>query len=350
MSVTPNRGLPLMESSQAQPEVDFNAAMEILDVAESLEVEQSGDSPGVRGVTKMVFSGASVTDNGDGSVTVAIDGTSGGGGGGSLTVDALTDITQITFTGPAVSVSAGGTGEAVVTIDTVSGGSGGGEGNLTPDTHPSVPDDSDDEFEGASLDTGGTRRSGAKAWSTVNFTGSSTSQARGALTLTTDVNGSGSRAPRYVVQPLSGSAWKYRAKFQTIFNGSNTNVAGLALFESATGKSITFGVLANPAFSVTGLVYSSLSAFNTALFVTTYDTHDTLTTETAWRYWEIELASGTVHLRMSVTGLEGSFVELGTEAISSAFTTAPDGIGFYGETVSASKAAVLNAAWFRRIA
>lgn len=82
MSTTPNRHLPLMEPSQAQPEVPYNAAMEILDVAESLEVEQSGDSPGVRGVTKIKFLGSTVTDEGGGSVLVTADATSGGGGGG----------------------------------------------------------------------------------------------------------------------------------------------------------------------------------------------------------------------------------------------------------------------------
>lgn len=123
MSVTPNRGLPLMEPSQAQPEVVFNDAMEILDTGTTLEVEHSGSSPGVRDVVKMKFVGATVTEESGGVAVVTVDATSGGGGGGSpLTVDTETDVTKITFEGAAVSVAPGATGEAVVTIDTVSGG------------------------------------------------------------------------------------------------------------------------------------------------------------------------------------------------------------------------------------
>lgn len=122
MSTTPNRGITLMEPSQAQPEVVFNSAMETLDVGTSLEVEASGASPGVRDVVKMKFVGATVTEESGGVAVVTVDPTSGGSGGSPLTVDTLTNTTKITFEGAAVSVAPGTAGEAVVTIDTVSGG------------------------------------------------------------------------------------------------------------------------------------------------------------------------------------------------------------------------------------
>lgn len=88
MSTTPNLHLPLMEPSQAQPEVVYNAAMEILDAGGpggggSLEVEQSGASPGVLSVTKIIFSGPAVSvaaGPSTGDVVVTIDTVSGAGG------------------------------------------------------------------------------------------------------------------------------------------------------------------------------------------------------------------------------------------------------------------------------
>lgn len=95
MTATPNLGIEYMESSQSQPEIIFNEAMNKIDAAvgdptsggSPLEVELQGSSPGVENVTKIIFDG------------------------------------------PAASVAAGANpGEVVVTIDTVSGGSSGGGG------------------------------------------------------------------------------------------------------------------------------------------------------------------------------------------------------------------------------
>lgn len=104
MSTTPNRHLPLMESSQAQPEVVYNAAMEILDIGTSLEVESSGASPGVREVIKLKFIGASVTEETGGVAVVTIDPTTGSGSSavflqlsGSDLVSALTTGTEVAY-------------------------------------------------------------------------------------------------------------------------------------------------------------------------------------------------------------------------------------------------------------
>lgn len=125
MSVTPNRGLPLMEASQAQPEVVYNAAMHNLDAGENpLEVETSGASPGVTNVSKIKFVGATITEETGGVAVVTIDGTSGGGGGSLELTDGvhdLTGVTKITVTGATV-----GGSSAAATLTFSGGGSGGG--------------------------------------------------------------------------------------------------------------------------------------------------------------------------------------------------------------------------------
>lgn len=154
MSVTPNRGIPLMEPSQSEPEVVYNAAMEVLDVAETLEVEQLGSSPGVRGVTKIKFSGASVTDLGGGMIEVTVDMVTGAGGGSLELTDGthdLTGVTKITVVG----LTVGGTAGAATL--TASGAAAGTGASLKTSVTFSIPDSVDTpiSWNTAIFDTGG---------------------------------------------------------------------------------------------------------------------------------------------------------------------------------------------------
>lgn len=57
-------------------------------------------------------------------------------------------------------------------ISATGGGGGGGSSNVTPDTHPSTPTASDDEFEyGTAIDTTGARFSGATGWTVITTSG-----------------------------------------------------------------------------------------------------------------------------------------------------------------------------------
>lgn len=330
MSITPNRGLPLMESSQAQPEVVYNAAMEILDVAETLEVEQSGDSPGVLAVTKIKFVGATVSGSA-GVATVTVDPTSGGGGS-PLTVDALTNVTLITFTGPAVSVAAGATGEAVVSIDTVSGGSSGG-GNLSADTHPIFGDALDDEFEGTSLDG---------KWTQGNWSSTSLAFADGAIKITPPNDG-GLHA---IYQNISGSTWKVRAKLH-MFDGATGAGDNMGIFvrNSSSGANYTFGpfgpsgnLLLLSASSFTTLVASVQNSFPS--FWTTSDLID-------YRYYEIENNGTNLIWRTSKTGVNGSFVQFNSTSLATFITTA-DQVGLAIDTNHSGTGLICD--WFRRMA
>lgn len=347
MSNTPKLGLPLMESSQSQPEVVYNEACEILDnLGASLEVEQSGDSPGVTQVTKLKFLGASVTEESAGVAVVTVDATSGSGS--PLTVDALTNITKITFDGPAVSVAAGTTGEAVVTIDTISGGSGGGDSNLTPDSHPASPNDADDEFEGVSLDTAGTRRAGAKAWSQVNFSGSSVSLAQGSIVCVGDGTAGSLHS---IVQAITGTAWRVRAKFSALYGGTAVS-GGFIARESSSSKSVHAGELGNTGaspntwiayFSDDTTLTSNVNLTGCAGFfdVTTGTFHEI--------HHELELASGALHYRVSRSGVDGTFQQVASITLATAGLSAVDQIGlsFFG---GVNAAPMLLCDWFRRVA
>jgi len=63
---------------------------------DGLIVEQTGGSPSVSGVTKVVFSGATVIDDGGGQVTVQSSG-GGGGSGSGITWTAVTSNTTCAF-------------------------------------------------------------------------------------------------------------------------------------------------------------------------------------------------------------------------------------------------------------
>jgi hypothetical protein len=221
--------------------------------------------------------------------------------------------------------------------------------NVTPDTHPASPNPADDEFEGATLDTGGTRRSGATAWALVNFSTATAALQMGCLDLVTDINATSGRAPRLVVQALpGGAAWRYRAKLSVLIG--TANVGGMVAYESASGKLLAMGFFSSTP-DLAMLPYPSLttdpSPYNS---VSLAGIQDAITLETDWRYVEFELASGNLICRYSRSGLNGTFATFTTNAVATYFTTAPDHIGFYGETVSATIASRTRADWFRRMA
>lgn len=342
MSVTPNKSLPLMEPSQSQPETVYNAAMEILDVTEALEVEQSGDSPGVLAVTKLKFVGATVAGSA-GVATVTIDATSGGGGGSPLTVDTETNVTKITFTGPAVSVAPGATGEAIVTIDTVSGGSGGGGAALSVDSYPTSPDATDDEMDG----TIGTLN--AKwTWYHQN-SATAVYNGQGALKFVGTINSA--EDVGMIGQPLpGGAAWRFRSKI-SVLNTADFNNFGMYLHETGSGKILQYGMVH---YSGAGQIWvETAGGFTSGGSVPLQSTQTPL-----WPlgvggpslplYFEMELASGTLHFRHSITGLDGSFVEFYSVAQTTPFTTTPNVIGLGGYSFNASVALIGYCNWFRR--
>ena len=356
---TPNLDLEYLDPSQAQPEVKINDAWDKIDAAVgSVAVSDLSSPPIVARAREIKFMGATVTHETGGVALVQIDSSSGGGGSGGgspLTVTdgttTVTDVTELNFTNGA-SVSSGGAGIADIYIDPVSGGSGGSGGNETPDSHPVSPMAADDEFEGTVLDTSGTRRAGATPWAWVNQNSASIAFSQGSMMLTEHVNSA--EDVNFIVQAIttSSSAWRYRAKISGLMRASYNN-GGIMLRESGTGKICEFGLVI---YAGAAQIWVEYAAGPTSGGTASFQVGFTavwpfgIAYASGYLYLEVELASGTIHFRISNTGLDGSFIELNSAAQTTFFTTTPDQIGLGGYSFNASTPGILFADWFRQMA
>jgi hypothetical protein len=284
---------------------------------------------GTNGVAVVQFDASSDHSTSVGSPLIVTDG-----------VHTVVDVTEIDFSFGGVVTDLGG-GVAEVYIDPMSSNAGGG-GNETPDTHPLVPDAMDDEFEGTTLNV---------KWTWVNQNGATETVGQGAVHMVSDLTSSSpiTRGMELISQPLaSASAWKFRAKIGArLLN--NYNGMGLVLAESGTGKFLRAALLynANPLYNFEQ--YTAIGTAGTNYFQASYDGPVTLA-KVRPVYWEIELASGTIHWRISDTGYEGSFTEIASVAMTTAFTVRPDSIGLFVEAISSASPGILWCDWFRRFA
>lgn len=232
-------------------------------------------------------------------------------------------------------------------------GSAGSVANVTPDTHPATANAADDEFEsGSSIDLTGARRSGATAWAWTNQNGCSGPIADGALLFTTATGSAGSFALTQLLQAVSGTAWKYRAKLVGMNPSvsSNFTLSGLCVANSGTGSRLTFHKIVNNAYASNyGLEFDSFTsisgggAANIAFRAMDNNVGPGIHVPL---YLELELASATIYARYSETGVNGTFVQVGSQAVSSVLGTA-DTIGL----VISPNTGITQAAfdWFRRI-
>lgn len=330
MSVTPNRGLTLMEPSQSEPEVVFNENMALLDSGTSLEVEESGASPGIRGVVKIKFDGLTVTEETGGVAVVSL-------GAGSLELtDGSTDLTgvsKITVTGATV----GGTAGAATL--TISGGGGGGGGNVTPNSHPGSANVADDEFEGGALDTAGTRTAGATAWAWSNQGTSVATLAEGSLVLVPQGDG----FSHFILQTAPATPWRYRLRAAAFAPLTTTgSVGGFVVYGSGSTKNYIFGQDASDGklrvHRFTGPSTYDSSPYANLPFGMVPGVPV---------YLEVENDGTTLYFRVSATGVDGTFVTLFSQALAT-WVTAVTSIGVMGNSAIASAAIVID--WFRRMA
>lgn len=234
--------------------------------------------------------------------------------------------------------------EASLSTDRAStGGGGGGSAPVSPDSYPASPNAADDEFDGASLDTAGTRRSGATAWTWVNQGAATASLAQGAVKLNGPAGSTDNL--RLITQPVSGSAWKYRAKFSTISGGATPiPFWGIAARNSVSGKILSFHRLFNGGFKIEGNRWNSPSSYSS----TPYTTADAPAGAQQPFYMEMELSSGFIALRWSHSGHDGSFIQFGAED-ASFFLGGADQIGLFVATTNGQDAfAMID--WFRKVA
>lgn len=205
------------------------------------------------------------------------------------------------------------------------GGGGGGSNpfNVTPYTHATgVPAFvANDDFEGASLDTAGTRFAGAAAWAWVNQGTGTAVLTNGACLLT---GSTGTGRFQIINQAKSGATWTIQCQV-ALYNCVANDAAGLVIRDSVSGKIIVFG-LSNVSGAAVFVVQRNTnpSTFSSNVFLTgqwfgaTNTNLDTLPV-----FLQIIYDGTNLKFNMSATGVPGTFRQLYTETAAAFLGVAP---------------------------
>lgn len=280
-------------------------------------------------------------------------GAAGAPGGSSVAVsDGVTTVsavTQINLTSGAT-VTSGGAGIADVAIS--GGGGGSGPFNVTPDTHGPIPTGVgvglNDEFEGAALDTAGTRYAGATAWTWTNQNSATAVLSAGSVIMTCDPAATGDNN-NILLQPIAASTWTVRMKYAISHGNSGNGSYGLVVHNSGNGLYLKFGVY-NPSNyqPIVQQLNTPTSAGSNVLIggITFPD----LSNEMEWLYLEVSCDGTSLFYSWSLTGLTGSYVLLHSETLASWMGAVTD-VGLCVNQNSASGATpVMLVDWFRQVA
>lgn len=243
------------------------------------------------------------------------------------------------------------TAGANITIDTsvagelelaASGGGGGGSANVTPDTHPGTPNTHDDEFEvGSTIDTAGTRFSGAQAWTAFGLSTGSNDVVNGSLLFKPALTAS--RNLGGYSQPVSGS-WGYTCKLNFARYQTNTLLGMFVARSTAAGAILVFG------FNAAVLVVQRLSNNTTfsANQLLTANQISATTLHTDCVYQRITYDGTTLRFFISWSGVEGTFIEVYSETSAAFLGGAPALIGLGGDNEHATIQTFLICDWFRK--
>lgn len=224
-------------------------------------------------------------------------------------------------------------------------GSGGGPAaNITPDTHPASPTAWDDEFEfGTTLDTSGSRRAGANAWSTFNVTaGTTVTIGSGSLLIDQPVV-SGSTDVSLFYQAAPSGTWTIVAKMSV----ATANVVGLYA-GSHTGKFLSLGWVGGGTIEMAS--FNSTTSFSGGIASTSWPASGTVggagsTTPPSWVYLAMSWDGTQVTYAVSASGVPGSFL---TVASSTFLGAAPAEVGFCSDAFGGTSEVIAD--WFRRTA
>jgi len=158
-------------------------------------------------------------------------------------------------------------------------GSAGSAGVIAgPDIPPLIANAADDEFDvGVSLDTSGTRRSGATPWTSA-LTNATTSLSNGRLQVTSLATASF----EYVWQPVSGTDWMYTTHISHNVYDSNVAYVGMIVTDSTGSNRLAlvktldtasrFQVLTNSTFDNVLGTFDAFSLFGPGYFQMEYRT------------------------------------------------------------------------------
>ena len=233
-------------------------------------------------------------------------------------------------------------------IEASSGGGGGGSTPVSPDDYPSSPDLADDEFEGSSLDTAGTRVTGAKAWAWRNQGGASFTQGEGYGVL----NGTAQTTAnlRIVEQVVGAGPWRYQCKLRAVevAAGAGFSLVGICVVNNTSGKVLgiykgynaSIAIAGDKWTNVTTYGASLISAINLAATHIAHSMSDPI-------YLEIELSGTNLLFKYSLNGF--TWTVAATEALAT-FITSVDRIGLiaHNDTVANKPVGIYD--WFRRVA
>lgn len=267
-------------------------------------------------------------------------GSGGSGGGGSSTLAGLSDVT---ISSPSLSQVLAYNGTKWQNT-TLSAGSAGA--NVTPDTHPTVPSNWDDEFEfGSTLDTSGSRRASAVPWSVLGGGGTPTvaTVTNGAF-----VFGFNSNSTIIYTQSLSGitAPYAFTIKIALAPIGAPANFmnAGIFLRNSSTGKLLSWHPLYSSGWEFEAFEWTNYT-INTGIFT---GNPLGLTTWLSGVYLTIAYDGTNIACSASGVGATNTFYTHVTQAASSWVGT-PDTVGIM---LNNNSAGTFNAAvdWFRRTA
>lgn len=224
--------------------------------------------------------------------------------------------------------------------------SSGGIIPVNPDTYPSSPANPDDEFDtGTSIDTAGTRRVSAVAWSLLNSGGSfANSVNKGHLAISDTLAVVDN--VRGVVQAVTGT-WRYRAKLSGIVHpNSNYWNIGMIVRNTANSRFMTLAKTWDTSWRLSVVQWSAFATANSTLVITDIFTSAGRSFHLAM-YLEIENNGTSLIFRYSDTGVDGTFITFHTATIAT-YIAAVDQIGLH---LSANGGACVGAFdWFRKMA
>jgi hypothetical protein len=213
----------------------------------------------------------------------------------------------------------------------------------SPNKEASNPDPADDEFGGVvypaetSLDTGGTRRSGATAWQWRNQGTSTATLSGGRLILSpqADSNLHG------VEQALPSGNWKFRANVTMAWDAlSPTSEGGMYVVNNANSNLVTMEFY-NGGNAWYAQKWNSMTSWNGAI------TNITTTNMDPSMWIEMEYDGTNIIIRYSKTGWENSFATLTSIAKTTWPGATPTHIGLHASTGSGRTAALIVDRFYR---
>lgn len=241
-------------------------------------------------------------------------------------------------------MSLGRSGEGIIT----SAGPTEGVYAFGPDVPPTSHDPADDEFDGSAVDTAGTRRAGATAWTALNLSTTTVSVNKSALILN-PVAATGDHLRGYE-QVLPGGNWRYRDKMMAHIT-SNTVDFHIAFRRTANSKleSFGFGQTGQTTTRFRNYQWTNENSFSGEALGTVVAPAEILNAKPI--YLESEYDGTSLIMRYSFTGYDGTFKDLFTRAVATFLGGAADRIAIVAETSVNTANIILGMCdWHRRMA